>query len=167
MADYVAELRKLALHCQFGPYLMEALRDRLVCGLRSETQQKCLLAEHELTFDRVLAIAQSMEAADRDSHTLRGCNTQPGAVALVSQQHPFQRTPVDSSRVKECYRCGSLAHIASHCRFRDTICHNCLKKGHIAKVCRSRPLTMGRPVATGKPVGGRQSTKWVQITEGD
>ena len=115
VANYVAELRKLALHCQFGPYLMEALRDRLVCGLRSETQQKRLLAEHELTFYRALAIAQSMEAADRDAHTLRGGDTQPGAVAFVSQQHPSQKTPVDSSCVKECYRCGSLAPIASHC----------------------------------------------------
>ena len=83
VADYVAELCKLALHCQFGPYLMEVLTDRLVCGLRSETQQKRLLAEHELTFDRALAIAQSMEAADRDAHTLRGGDTHPGTVCLV------------------------------------------------------------------------------------
>ena len=102
VANYVAELCKLALHCQFGPYLMEVLTDQLVCGLRSETQQKRLLAEHELTFDRALAIAQSMEAADRDAHTLRGSDTQPGAVCLVPQQHPSQRMPVDSSCVKEC-----------------------------------------------------------------
>ena len=167
MADYVAELCKLALHCQFGPYLMEALTDRLVCGLRSETQQKRFLAEHELTFDRALAIVQSMEAADRDAHTLRGGDTQPGADCLVPQQHPSQRTPVDSSCVKECYCCGSSAHITFHCRFRDTSCYNCQKKGHIAKVCRSRPPTTGRPVAAGNPVGGHRSTKWVQITEGD
>ena len=89
MADYVAELRELALHCQFGCYLMEALRDWLVCVLRNETQQKCLLAEHELTFDRALAITQSMESADRDAHTLRGGDTQPGAVCLVPQLHPY------------------------------------------------------------------------------
>ena len=39
MVPYLAELQKLALHCQFGAYLMEALRERLVCGLQSETQQ--------------------------------------------------------------------------------------------------------------------------------
>ena len=59
VADYVAALRRLAMHCQFGAYLLEALRDRLVCGLRSEEQQKRLLAEHNLTFDKALAIAQS------------------------------------------------------------------------------------------------------------
>ena len=42
--SYVAELRKLATHCNFGGNLNEALRDRLVCGLpkaitvRSQTE---------------------------------------------------------------------------------------------------------------------------------
>ena len=31
--SYVAEIRKLATHCNFGGNLNEALRDRLVCGL--------------------------------------------------------------------------------------------------------------------------------------
>ena len=35
VAMYVAELRRLATHCVFEAYLEEALRDRLVCGLRS------------------------------------------------------------------------------------------------------------------------------------
>ena len=37
MAEYVAELRRLTKHCEFGAYLDDALRDRFVCGLRSET----------------------------------------------------------------------------------------------------------------------------------
>ena len=42
--SYVAELRKLAIHCNFGGNLNEALRDRLFCGLpkaitvRSQTE---------------------------------------------------------------------------------------------------------------------------------
>ena len=31
--EYVAELRRLATHCEFGEYRDQALRDRLVCGL--------------------------------------------------------------------------------------------------------------------------------------
>ena len=37
IADYVAELRRLAKTCQFGTFLEEALRDQLVCGVRSLT----------------------------------------------------------------------------------------------------------------------------------
>ena len=155
VADYVAELRKLALHCQFRAYLMEALRDRLVCGLRNETQQKRLLAEHNLTFDRALAIAHSMEAAERDAHTLRGSDAQQGDICQIPQQYPPQRISNDSSHVRECIHCGSSAHITSYCRFKDIMCHNCQKKGHIAKVCRSRPHTTGRQVAIGNPGGDR------------
>ena len=40
VAEYLAELRCLASKCNFGAYLDEALRDRLVCGQWSETIQK-------------------------------------------------------------------------------------------------------------------------------
>ena len=43
------------------------LCDRLVCGLKNEGHQKRLLAEHELTLDEALAIAQSPEAADHNA----------------------------------------------------------------------------------------------------
>lgn len=32
VAEYVAELHQLTTHCQFGEYLDEALRDRLMCS---------------------------------------------------------------------------------------------------------------------------------------
>ena len=54
IAEYVAELRRLATDCEFGDYLGEALRDRLVCGMRSSSVQKRLLSEADLTFKRAL-----------------------------------------------------------------------------------------------------------------
>ena len=43
VAEYKAELRRLATHCAFGDYLSEAIRDHIVCGLRNEGIQKRLL----------------------------------------------------------------------------------------------------------------------------
>ena len=40
IADYMAALRQLATHCAFANFLDDALRDRLVCGLRSTAIQK-------------------------------------------------------------------------------------------------------------------------------
>ena len=54
VAEYLAELRCLASKCNFGAYLDEALRDRLVCGQWSETIQKHLLSEPEPILARVL-----------------------------------------------------------------------------------------------------------------
>ena len=45
--DFVAELRRLTIHCEFGNRLDEALRDRFVCGLNNETIQKRLKTEKE------------------------------------------------------------------------------------------------------------------------
>ena len=50
IAEYVAELRRLASRCEFGvEYRDDALRDRLVCGLRSGSIQKKLLTTADLS----------------------------------------------------------------------------------------------------------------------
>ncbi len=71
VADFVAELRRLATHCEFQTYLDEALRDRFVCGLRSEAAQKRLLTETKLTFQRAVEIAQGMESAAENARKLQ------------------------------------------------------------------------------------------------
>ena len=71
IAKFIAELRRLSLHCEFREYLEEALRDRFVCGLRSETTQKRLLAEPNLKLQDALDKALAMEAAATNSKTLQ------------------------------------------------------------------------------------------------
>ena len=67
IAEFMAQLRRLSKHCDFKEYLEQALRDRLVCGLRNEGIQRRLLA-------RALEIAQGMEleAAERNAKALKG-----------------------------------------------------------------------------------------------
>ena len=50
---YVADLKKLVAHCNFGANLNKALRDRLVCGLRNVQIQKCLLSQAKLNIPRL------------------------------------------------------------------------------------------------------------------
>ena len=105
VADYVAALRKLSIHCQFGDFLDDALRDRFVCGLKSEGMQKKLLIEAELTFKRAIEIAQSMESAaskakELQSHSPAAAQGQGQAVHTV--QH-------------SCHRCGKQNHTADKC----------------------------------------------------
>ena len=52
--EYVAELRRLATHCEFGAFLQDALRDRLVCVLRSIAAQKNLLSEENLSLEKAI-----------------------------------------------------------------------------------------------------------------
>ena len=68
---YVAELRKLSEHCDFKANLSDALRDRLVCGIKNANIQKRLLSESDLKLDKAIEIATAMETAARDAVELR------------------------------------------------------------------------------------------------
>ena len=72
IAQYVAELRRLAIHCEFAGYLEDALRDRFVCGIRSESIQRSLLTEKDLTLARAIELAQGMEAAEKNAQCFKG-----------------------------------------------------------------------------------------------
>jgi len=61
---YVAELKKLAIHCNFGANLNEALREKLVCGLQNMQIQRHLLLEAKLKY------SEAMETAVRDASEL-------------------------------------------------------------------------------------------------
>jgi len=60
---FVADIRKLAQHCEFGNALDSSLLGRLICGLRNEPIQKRLLSETDLTFKRAIEIAIAIETA--------------------------------------------------------------------------------------------------------
>ncbi|XP_065896057.1 uncharacterized protein [Dysidea avara] len=59
--ELVIQLRRLARNCDFGAFLDEALRDRLVCGLQNNVTQKKLLAESNLTLQKAVDIATASE----------------------------------------------------------------------------------------------------------
>jgi hypothetical protein len=63
VSEYMAELRRLASKCQFGDYLEEALRDRLVCGLQSGAVQKKLLEVNDLTVHKAYEVAHGEDLA--------------------------------------------------------------------------------------------------------
>ena len=138
---------RLSTHCDFKSYLNEALRDHLVCGLRSESSQRRLLAEKDLSLQKAMEIAQGMEAADRNGKSLKGPAPTIHKVRPLptAQKHKSpNQTTTEHSRTP-CYRCGRSNHDQKDCRFRDATCHNCNKKGHIAPVCLSKKNATGKP----------------------
>ena len=150
ISEYVAVLRKAAEHCNYGDSLSEMLRDRLVCGITNSTVQKRLLSEKELTLDKAVSIAHSVELAEKGSKDLQAsATTKPTATPdnQVLKLTNGTRKPEDkkADKPKVCYRCGGK-HLASLCRFKSEDCHSCGKRGHIAKVCRSRLQAKPEPI---------------------
>ena len=139
ITSYLAELRRLAAQCNFrGEQLTEALRDRVVCGLSNQATQKRLLSEPDLSLEKVMEIAQSMEAADANARALQ---KPPEPVALVDRgaSTPKKYDAGDNT----CYRCGRTGHSPRACGFKDATCHSCGKRGHIRRACRGRRRPAG------------------------
>ena len=150
ISEYLAELRRLANTCEFGTFLNEALRDRLVCGLKAESIQKRLLTEADLTLDKAVKISVASETAAKDAGLL---NKASGASAAVNKINPCPRKPKGRGKGKgtqgqgsqsapggrtssSCYRCGG-SHDPTKCKYKTYKCNSCGITGHLAKSCRN------------------------------
>ena len=151
IAEFVADLRRLSIHSEFGIFLNEALRDRFVCGVEDQHIQKKLLAEDGLTMAQALGIAQGMEAAAKNSKRLHQdvSPTAGGDIARVAGSG-YKNPP----KKKSCYCCGRY-HEEKDCKFREVTGHSCGKQGHIAPVCKSRSRQTPPP----KPNNRKKYTK--------
>ena len=123
LADYLAELRKLAKTCNFRDYLDTALLDQLVCGLRDQKTQKELLCVPDLTIAVATEHAKAAEAVNRETKQL---NPEPVVTHQLSKQ------------TGKCHRCGKQGHIGANCIRRDKRCHYCKKVGHLSSACIQR-----------------------------
>ena len=102
---YAASLKKLAEHCDFGDTLSDALRDRLVCGMRDGAMQKRLLGKADLTFAKAIEVAELEEMAARDAAQLH--EGQPKDVHCMSGP-PRRGGNRDAPGIPTgpCYHCG-------------------------------------------------------------
>ncbi|KAJ8027406.1 hypothetical protein HOLleu_32542 [Holothuria leucospilota] len=71
VAEYVADLRRIAEYCEYGDKLEEMLRDRIVCGVKDIRTQRRLLSETTLDFKKALEMAKAMETAAKHSKDLQ------------------------------------------------------------------------------------------------
>ena len=90
VSHYVAELRKLAEGCDFKNYIEEALRDRLVCGIKNESIQRRLLSKNELDMNKALEIPLSMELVTVQATELQIAKKGQESTQVV---HRLQRSP--------------------------------------------------------------------------
>ena len=71
VAEFVAALRKITEHCEFGTFLDGLLRDRLVCGVLDKKVQHRFFQESKLTYKQAFDLAIVAEAAHKDAKRLQ------------------------------------------------------------------------------------------------
>lgn len=174
VAAYIAELRRISEHCNYGDTLSEMLRDRLVCGINDSTTQRRLLSEKDLTLDKAHEIAQSIETAEHNARDLdKPRHVDVNAVGREERYQAPRRsfrpptrpppTRLPSTRLpptatlnrpslppSPCPRCAGQ-HWARTCPFRTAVCHACGKQGHIQRRCPSRRGVQPHREAPHKP----------------
>lgn len=141
ISNYIAELRRLSVHCAFGDQLEAMLRDRIVCGVMDEALQRRLLAEPTLTFKEAEDKALAAETALLNARLLRQHQNESRleddvhyAAHAQASVHKTAVSNENPTRDKPCFRCGGQ-HTPQSCRFSTAVCHYCKKRGHISRVC--------------------------------
>ena len=113
--------------------------------------------EGNLTLQKVLDIAQSMERAVENTATLRGKDSHHAiAVSGFSQGNDVCTNPsLDQVHILKskqnskgqreplnpCFECAKTGHSPALCKFKNSKCHHCRKLGHIRPSCKSREKT--------------------------
>ena len=153
VAEFVAALRKITEHCEFGTFLDDLLRDRLVCGVFDKKVQHRFLQESKLTYKQAFDMALAAETARKDAKRLQDHREEARAVETRPSETEEKATVVNrvtrnAPRTNghgktECHRCGGK-HPAARCKFKDYECHYCKKKGHLASVCRKKKRAAAR-----------------------
>lgn len=146
--DFACRLRRLAGDCGFNE-TATILRDIFVIGIRNDVIGERLLMEDAatLTFEGAIARAEAAERA-MDDRKHMASNV---SINSLSQKTVFKDDRPQSKHLlsatknissKNCYRCGSSAHLGNHpqCPAREKKCRNCAKIGHFASVCKSKAV---------------------------
>ena len=149
------------------------LRDRIIWGINNEPIQKELLQETDLTYANVVSIAKGFEMATKNLKEMqapgKAKSTSGSSTGVHVKSEPVHKVAGKRASTAEggaqviCHRCGKPGHLATVCRFRDSVCHKCKMKGRLAKVCtsKSRP----QPAPQGKSTKRTTSQPVRQLDE--
>ena len=160
LSDYLAELRRLALTCQWSEgYLADNLCDKFVMGLRNERiLQQLLTQDHTKSLNELFQLTTIIEATKQEtvkcSEVDRTAEEEPSVLALRNSRPPKgtqnkqsglprrqqQRVP-RKQHTGKCASCGG-DHARKTCRFISVKCHNCGKIGNIARVCGAKTVVI-------------------------
>jgi len=151
IAEFILALKQMATTCNYGQFLDQALRDRLIAGLSEESLIKKLLAEPtEMSFAQACKICLDYETVSMEFKLVKS----EGLIQEVSKINKMknQRSQRNAKGAKakskvqgpgnkgNCTRCGRSQHEAKDCPAwkQQWICFQCGNKGHVSTVCRSK-----------------------------
>jgi hypothetical protein len=145
-ADWAAELRGLARHCNFTcknqackrSYVDDQIRDVLIKETpHADIRRQCLL-ETDPSLEVVLKKATTYLQTTETDRVIKGGSNQIPPEAVHKMSDGYQRKPSGQKpKYKSCPSCFTK-HERKDCPCRDLICRKCDRKGHISPVCQAK-----------------------------
>nr|CAI5833312.1 unnamed protein product [Callosobruchus analis] len=138
--SYESRLKNLSQYCAFGTFLEEALRDKLVCGVWSESIKRKLLSEDNLSWTNAYNTTVAIDTVSNANLQVNELGPRkvgsPRDTRLVRKG---SRSPQGTSSKRElgpCFRCNRK-HNPDTCPAKSWECFRYHKKGHTSRVCHS------------------------------
>lgn len=133
IGDYIIEIKSLSQTCEFGEFLDEALRDKLIFGVHDTAIQRKLANAKDLTFDLACTTAKLMEMTEQNLSdmknsdsavaAIRGRKSQYGSKSNKNGASVFSRlsnkdkedNKNKKSRSMKCFLCNKMGHMVRNC----------------------------------------------------
>lgn len=152
---YVTDLKNKAALCEFGTLKESLIRDRIVCGVKSDEVRARLLRDPDLSLQKAIDICRAAETSETQLKSLaeekpidfvqkRGnfkAKLKQNKKGSTTQQHGVQpiKQPNKESVVFNCRKCG-YRHEKKKCPAFGKKCNNCSKSNHFAKMCKRQKV---------------------------
>ena len=128
MQNFISSVKILAETCEFDTLKDSLIRDRIICGVSSDTLRRQLLKETNLTLHKTVQLCYIHETAENNTKKLSTENNDDPVNQLQAAK---------SQRVFQCRNCGQR-HAQRSCPAYGKKCKKCFKNNHFARMCRSQ-----------------------------
>jgi hypothetical protein len=138
--QYVTALRSLASTCEFGILKDDMIRDKIVCGIRSDSIRTKLLQEPKLTLEKCISLARSAETSKPQVKEITSGNNDDKVNKVDHKQsrRQFQKVVPRPKTCQECLFCGRThERDRKKCPALGKTCTKCQKKNRFAHCCKS------------------------------
>ena len=124
--EFLIELKRLACTCNFG-FLEEALRDRLMCRMTSNSSYTKEVTDRKiLPYKELSTSPQQRKWQYWTINKNQQCRFKVKCIVYVTQNYVMR------------VLCGKWGHTANRCRFCTMTCYKCWQQGHLQVVCKEQ-----------------------------
>ena len=152
--EFIPSLYSLAENCEYGELKDQMIRDRIVVGIRDQSQSARLQMDPELTLEKAKTLVRQREAVQEQQSLLQHGQKVDKSIDSLHRTPPFRgkgsqrRCPPVTARQPQsaqgkCTCCGRGPHSRQQCPARDAECHTCKKKGHYSAQCFHKSVADG------------------------